>query len=377
MTARKELGIYIHIPFCLSKCRYCDFCSFPHPKPETVEKYLSALMSEIEEYKAEYAEYNVTTVYFGGGTPTLLKAERLGAVCNKLSACFSISKSAEITAECNPATADMEYFKELRKAGINRLSLGVQSMDDGELRLLGRLHKSADVKKAFSDARAAGFVNISADVMFGIPSQTKESLARTIDKVCELEPTHVSLYGLKIEDGTYFARHAAELELPDEDTEYEMYISSVKRLAEHGFERYEISNFARNEYYSRHNLKYWKRDDYLGMGLAAHSCIGDRRFSNTSDMEKYSSGKRIETNETVSEHDILCEKIMLRMRLEEGCDMTALEGKYGEKLLPYRKALESYTADGYVIKKGDFLAFSDKGMYISNYILSEILDFED
>lgn len=377
MTAKKELGLYIHIPFCLSKCRYCDFCSFPHPKPESVEKYLSALIDEIEEYKAEYSEYNVTTVYFGGGTPTLLKVEQLGAVLRKLSACFNISPSAEITAECNPATADTEYFEALRKAGINRLSIGIQSMDDGELRLLGRLHKSADAQKAFEDAKAAGFVNISADIMFGIPSQTKESLERTIDKVCELGPTHISLYGLKIENGTYFARHAHELELPDEDTEYEMYISSVKRLATHRFERYEISNFAKDGYYSRHNMKYWMREDYLGIGLAAHSCIGSRRFSNTSDMENYLNNKRSDTNETVSEHDILCEKIMLGMRLEKGCNMTALEAEYGEKLLSYRKALEGYAEGGYVNKKGDFLSFSDKGMYISNYILSEILDFED
>lgn len=377
MTAKKELGLYIHIPFCLSKCRYCDFCSFPHPRPEAVEKYFWALMSEIEEYKEEYSEYNVTTVYFGGGTPTLLKAEQLGAILKKLNACFSISPSAEITAECNPATADTQYFKALRIAGINRLSIGVQSMDDGELRLLGRLHKSADAKKAFADAKAAGFENISADIMFGIPLQTKESLKHTIDEVCRLEPTHVSLYGLKIEDGTYFARHVDELELPDEDTEYEMYISSVKRLATHRFERYEISNFAKDGYYSRHNMKYWRREDYLGIGVAAHSCIGNRRFSNTCDMEKYLGGNRADTNETVSEHDILCEKIMLGMRLEKGCDMTLLEAEYGEKLLPYRKALERYTEGGYVTKKGDFLSFSDKGMYISNYILSEILDFED
>ena len=376
MTAKKELGLYVHIPFCLSKCRYCDFCSFPHPKPEIVEKYLSELSCEAREYKEEYSEYNVTTVYFGGGTPTLLTPEQLGAICYRLRDCFDVSPNAEITAECNPATADTAYFEALRKAGVNRLSIGVQSMNDGELRLLGRLHSAKDAKKSFLDAKSAGFSNISADIMFGLPSQSQETLSDTIDEVCALEPTHISLYGLKIEDGTYFARHINELKLPDEDTEYEMYISSVKRLAERGFSRYEISNFAKDGHYSRHNLKYWRREDYLGIGLAAHSCIGNKRFCATSDIEKYCCGERIQSAEIISKHDILCEKIMLGMRLDEGCNFSLLEAKHGKKARQYREALEKYSADGYIIKRGNILAFSDKGMYISNYILSEILDFE-
>lgn len=372
-----RLGLYIHIPFCQSKCRYCDFCSFPHPKPETVEKYLSALYCEIEEYRDSYKEYNVNTVYFGGGTPTLLDAKRLCELLDKLRDCFNIDKNAEISTECNPKTAGLEYFKTIRNAGINRLSIGVQSMDNGELKMLGRLHSSADSKKCFEEAKAAGFTNISADIMFALPSQSKETLLSTVSSVCALEPTHVSLYGLKIEESTYFGRHKDSLILPDEDTEYEMYLLCKKQLEEHGFSRYEISNFAKDGLYSKHNLKYWHREDYLGLGAAAHSCIGNNRFSNTADMEKYCSGHRNESFETVSQNDILCEKVMLGMRLDEGCDFESLKEEFGDGVSKISSRLENYKKNGYVKKEKSRLSFTDKGMYISNYLLSEVLDFDE
>ena len=376
MNRLKNLGLYIHIPFCLSKCRYCDFCSFPHPKRETVEKYLLALYREIEEYSGNYGEYNVNTVYFGGGTPTLLEADLLCGLLKKLKKHFAVSDSAEITAECNPKTADLEYFKKIRSAGFNRLSIGVQSMDEGELKMLGRLHSPDDAKKAFADARAAGFDNLSADLMFALPSQKPETLMASLKSICDLEPDHISLYGLKIEEDTYFGRHRGELELPDEDAEYEMYLACVTELAKRGYHRYEISNFAKDGKYSRHNLKYWKREDYLGLGAAAHSCIGDNRFANTCDIAKYCDRERVESFETISEHDILCEKIMLGMRLSDGCDFDILKAEHGESADAYRDALECYVRHGFVIKDGARLAFSNKGTYISNYILSEILDFE-
>ncbi len=376
MNRLKNLGLYIHIPFCLSKCRYCDFCSFPHPAPDKVNKYISTLKYEIEEYGRRYAEYTVDTVYFGGGTPTLLSSNELTDILNTVKSCFNVTKDAEITAECNPATADSEYFSIMRKAGFNRLSLGVQSMNDGELKILGRLHSSADVKKAFIDARAAGFENVSADVMFGIPDQTLSTLEDTLDEVLRLSPTHVSLYGLKIEDGTHFARHRQELALPDEDTEYEMYLSSVKKLSENGFERYEISNFAKNGFYSRHNLKYWLREDYLGIGISAHSCIWNERFFENNDIENFFGNTYDVSIETISSHDILCEKIMLGMRLEQGVNFELLESEYGKSAEKYKAALEKFIPSGHVVKKADSLCFTDSGMYISNYILSEILDFD-
>ena len=372
----ETLGLYIHIPFCKSKCRYCDFCSFPHPKTETVKKYISALISEIEEYGRAYGEYTVNTVYFGGGTPTLLDAQHLTEILKAVKASFSLSGDAEITTECNPATGGFDYFKALLSGGFNRLSIGVQSMNDRELKLLGRLHSAEDAKSTLREARKAGFENVSVDVMFGIPEQTPQSLAQTLDEVCSLSPEHLSLYGLKIEEGTHFARHADSLILPDEDTEYEMYLSSVKKLAEFGLERYEISNFAKKGFTSRHNLKYWHREDYLGLGIAAHSCVGNRRFANTCDIEKYLKGDRIDTNETVSPHDILCEKIMLGMRLEEGADFDLLQEETNEDTAKYKNALERYVSCGYAKKEGGRIAFLSNGMYVSNSILSEILDFE-
>ena len=369
----KTLGLYIHIPFCLSKCRYCDFCSFPHPNRELVKSYISRISEEIEEYGKAYSKYTVNTVYFGGGTPTLLSAEELCLLLEAIKENFNVTDSAEISVECNPATADLGYFKKIRLGGFNRLSIGVQSMNDGELRLLGRLHKAEDAKKAFFDAREAGFDNISVDIMYGIPDQTAPSLAETLTAVCELSPDHISLYGLKIEEGTHFAKHKDELKLPDEDEEYEMYMSSTSLLASAGYEKYEISNFAKHGKYSRHNLKYWERDDYLGIGLAAHSCIDNRRFSATCDIDVYLGGKSLDTEEIISEHDILCEKIMLGMRLGKGIAFGAL----GNKAQDYKSKLEKFITSGHVKKVGNSLSFSDDGMYISNYILSEILDFEE
>lgn len=369
----KDLGLYIHIPFCLSKCRYCDFCSFPHPKPENIKKYIDALLCEIKEYGRAYSEYNVTTVYFGGGTPTLLDADALSTLLLEVKRSFNVASDAEISAECNPATADCDYFKAIRKSGFNRLSIGVQSMNDRELKLLGRLHKAEDAQKAVWDARQAGFDNISVDVMYGIPEQNSESLVSTLEAVCALSPEHISLYGLKIEDGTHFARHKNELVLPDEDTEYEMYMSSSRLLASKGYGKYEISNFSRDGKPSRHNLKYWKREDYLGMGLAAHSCIESKRFANTCNLEKYLKGERIESEEAISVHDILCEKIMLGMRLCRGVDFSSLD----KQALTYQKKLEAFISSGHVKRNGTSLSFTDEGMYVSNYILSEVLDFEN
>ena len=303
----------------------------------------------------------------------MLEAKELCGIFARIKNCFNVSEDAEISVECNPATADFDYFKKIRFAGFNRLSIGVQSMDDGELRLLGRLHKACDAENTICMARKAGFDNVSVDVMYGIPDQTVESLKKTLGRLCTMAPEHISLYGLKIEDGTHFARHRNELKLPDEDEEYEMYMSSVSLLAAEGYEKYEISNFAKNGRYSRHNLKYWQREDYLGLGLAAHSCVEDRRFANTCDIEKYLLGDRLGSDEIISTHDVLCEKIMLGMRLGCGIDFSLL----GDCAAVYKDGLERFIPSGHVEARGNSLSFTDKGMYISNYILSEILDFEE
>ena len=376
------LGLYIHIPFCKSKCRYCDFCSFPHPKEDTVDAYLTALSHEIETESAKLTEkYGsapvADTVFFGGGTPTLLTAEQFDRLTQTLFRCFRIDGNAEITAECNPATADRDYFRALRQMGINRLSVGAQSMNDDELKTLGRLHRSDDVLRTVSDARNAGFENLSVDVMFGIPGGTLESLSDTLDCLMRLSPEHISVYGLQIEDGTYFARHRNELVLPDEDTERQMYTRIRSLLADRGLHRYEISNYAKPGMESHHNLKYWRREDYLGLGLAAHSCLGDLRFSNTESLPDYLAGNRRDTCETVSDHDIVCEKIMLGMRLAQGVDFSVLSHEHGPHVLRYRDKLAQYEKNGLVSIRNDTVAFTEDGMYVSNALLAEVLDFSD
>lgn len=340
-----------------------------------MDKYVSALIKEINEKKEEYSSFLVDTVYFGGGTPTLLPISLWGEIINAVKSSFNVITGAEISAECNPATADEEYLKKLFSLGINRLSIGAQSTDDKELLALGRLHKHNDTEATVKAAFKVGFTNVSVDVMYGIPNGTKESLDKTIKELCSLGVTHISLYGLKIEEGTYFHKHRNELSLPDEDTEYEMYIESTNLLKSFGFSKYEISNFAKNEHYSRHNLKYWLREDYLGLGLSAHSCIGSKRFFNTSDMDEYLSGKALKAIEEVSPHDVLCETIMLKMRLTEGCDFNALEKEFGADVITHRNSLLKFVETGHVKEKDGILSFSDNGMYISNYILSETLDF--
>lgn len=371
----RSLGLYIHIPFCKSKCRYCDFCSFPHREREKIDEYVFALIKEINEKKEEYSSFSVDTVYFGGGTPTLLPISSWEAIMTAVRSSFNVTVDAEISAECNPATADEEYLKKLFSLGVNRLSIGAQSADDGELLVLGRLHKHSDTKATVNAALKAGFTNVSVDVMYGIPNGTRESLDSTIRELCSLGVTHLSLYGLKIEEGTYFHKHKNELSLPDEDTEYEMYIESTALLRSLGFSKYEISNFARDGFYSRHNLKYWLRKDYLGLGLSAHSCIGSKRSFNTSDIDEYLSGNVLKKVEEIPPHDVLCERIMLGMRLTEGCNFKELEKEFGSDTVKYRNTLLKFIPSGHVKENEDVLSFSDSGMYISNYILSETLDF--
>jgi len=375
-------GLYLHIPFCKSKCRYCDFCSFPHPKSEAVDLYVDALVEEIGDgARRLIAHYgtppHIDTVYFGGGTPTLLSLSQFNRLTEAIFGHFELTHDAEITAECNPATADADYLRGLRRLGINRLSIGAQSMNDGELRLLGRLHKSTDVIRTVLDARAAGFANLSVDVMFGIPAQTRDTLANTLEALTALSPEHISVYGLQIEEGTYFGRHANELALPDEDTEGAMYADTLDFLARKGLAQYEISNFARPGYESRHNLKYWRRQDYLGLGLAAHSCLGNLRFANTESMAFYLSSQREASSQRITAHDILCEKIMLGLRLTEGLDFSALAREHGEQAYKYRKALLPFADRGWMKESDGRLSFTREGMYISNAILAEVLDFDE
>jgi oxygen-independent coproporphyrinogen-3 oxidase len=373
----KKLGLYLHIPFCRSKCLYCDFCSFPRQDEEKMAAYVDALYRDLRAHAPACRDYVVDTVFLGGGTPTTLPAYLLKELMGEIYKNYNVAPDAEITAECNPVTGERELFARMRAAGINRLSIGLQSAHEKELKALGRLHNFDIFATCFSDARAAGFDNISVDVMSGIPHQTLESRRETLQKVLALSPEHISSYDLIIEAGTPFARKRATLSLPDEEAARRMYLEGIEFLSQNGYAQYEISNFARAGYESRHNLKYWNCDEYLGFGVAAYSNFGGARFGNSRDIEAYIAGKDItEERSLPDEAERINEYIMLRFRLCEGIDATAFAKRFDSSFEDVcGKKLAPFIASGLVCRDGDRYFLSREGMLVSNIILSDVLDF--
>lgn len=378
-----NLGLYLHIPFCQQKCAYCDFYSVEAPD-EMMERYTDALLLHMEDYSQSALTHEVDTVYIGGGTPTVLPRKNLTAIMDGVYNHFNVSPDAEFSMEANPATVTLSDLKAYRRAGVNRLSFGMQSTSDRELQALGRIHTYDDFLDSYDAARRAQIDNINIDVMYGIPYQTPDSLDETLRNVCSLEPEHISLYNLKIEPGTPFARRADTLELPDEDTEYKMYCDAVDCLESFGYHQYEISNFAKDGFACRHNLKYWNLEEYLGLGPAAHSFYHERRFSFKRDLKAYiramehpQSGIVITGEDyDIRESERIGEYVMLRMRLKEGVDTVRFAELFGldfEKL--YGKKLELYVNNGFMFHEGTNYSFTLKGMYVSNYILSSMIDF--
>ena len=378
MTHKHQLGIYIHIPFCLQKCLYCDFCSFPRAQADTITRYVDTLTAQAASWEGRCAEYEVDTIYFGGGTPTLLSLPQWEQLTDTLRRRFHILPDAEITTETNPAATDGETLCSLRQMGINRLSMGIQSANETELRALGRAHDFSQARATFAQARRAGFDNISIDLMLGIPHQSRESLAVTLAEFLALRPEHISAYLLKIEDGTPFGRMRDSLPLPDEDITCDLYTDTVTTLARAGYARYEISNFAHEGKHSRHNLRYWQGRPYLGLGLAAHSDFGGHRFAAGRSMSAYLDGAWVEEDEEISPEERRAEYIMLRLRLEEGIDTADYAARFGRDfygefdrvLLPYRHA-------GLLREEGGRLALTTEGMLLSNTVLADLLAAND
>lgn len=345
-------GLYIHVPFCLSKCPYCDFYSAKFSQ-KSAEKYAAAVVRNLRQYDGQF-----DTVYFGGGTPILLS----GFIGEILSAA-DISKNAEITAEANPCLCTDEKLYELRKAGVNRISIGVQSLCDKELSALGRRHSAAQAETAVIKARAAGFDNISADLMLGIPEQTQQSLSETIEQLCALPISHVSAYLLKIEAGTPFGNNPPK-NISDEDEAAELYLSAVKLLSERGFVQYEISNFAKAGYESRHNLKYWRREEYLGIGPAAHSFYKGQRFAVPRDLTRFIESERQSEDITDGAPDEFEEHVMLGLRLSEGVSE--------ELWKPLSGALKRIPKKYYSLIGGR-LSLTAEGFLLSNEIIALLL----
>lgn len=340
-------GLYIHIPFCVSKCPYCDFYSVKYDKA-LAEQYVSRLTEEFKKRRG--AEFD--TVYFGGGTPSVLEPEMICRIIKEAKSNFVIDSGAEITVECNPSKELKEDFRQYAESGVNRISLGMQSAVDKERFALGRRAGAADVKRTIEEAKSAGISNISLDVMLGTPKQTIDSLDTTFDFIEKAGVTHISAYMLKIEEGTPFFRLQDRLALPDEDTVSEMYLKTIKVLKQLGFYQYEISNFSKPGFESRHNTKYWTLEPYLGFGPSAHSFWNGERFYYDKNWEIIPDGSGGDREE----------KIMLGMRLTKGVDRALIEKDIGQ-----------YLASGYLRTDGKNVAFTPKGMLISNYILSEII----
>ena len=375
-NGKKSLGLYIHIPFCRQKCNYCDFCSVAKPSGEFVDAYLKGLLSCIEKWSERARGHVVDTVYIGGGTPTTLTARQLSSVIDSCAKNYSFSDNPEISCECNPATGSREFFRELRGAGINRLSIGVQSANDDELRALGRIHDFRGFVGTYNEARGAGFDNISVDLMYGIPLQTVSSFEKTLDDITALSPEHISAYCLKVEENTPFGKMADRLILPDEDEQFEMYRLCVDKLRAAGYDRYEISNFAKRGRESRHNMRYWLGEDYLGFGAAAHSYFEGERFSFAPNIAAFANGTcDLSEGEKIEGRELMSEFVMLRMRLREGVLFEEFERRFGCAFYEAFPAAKRFEGTGHAICDGASYRFGDEGFFVSSYILSEILDF--
>ena len=378
MKNRKEnspMEIYIHIPFCIRKCDYCDFLSGPSGPKEQAD-YVQALLREIQAVE-EGEGRSVSSIFIGGGTPSVLDERLLGDILREIRNRFKMEEDAEITIEVNPGTANIGKLQAYREMGINRLSIGLQSPEDRELKILGRIHNYGQFLETYQEARTVGFDNINIDLMSAIPDQTYEGWVKNLRTVAELEPEHISAYSLIVEEGTPFA--ARKLNLPDEDTEYNMYEATAQILKEYGFEQYEISNYARKGRECRHNVGYWTRQDYLGFGLGASSLYGKERFANTADMKKYMENSRNpekirEKEPSLTREDERAEFMFLGLRMTKGilkadfqrCFGCTIESVYGE-------VLEKYESMELLLEKDGRIFLSREGIHVSNSIMAEFL----
>lgn len=380
----KELELYLHIPFCVKKCNYCDFLSAPAGE-ETRAAYVDTLLEEIRGFD-EPEDYEVVTVFLGGGTPSILPGQAILRIMEALREKFSFHKGAEITLEANPGTVDKEKLSFYKKAGINRLSFGLQSADAEELKKLGRIHTWEKFLESFQLAREAGFSNINVDLMSALPGQTKESWEKTLRQVLALQPEHISAYSLIIEEGTPFyqlyekdverrdAGEEPEL-IPSEEEERAMYEATGRILKEQGYLHYEISNYAKPGCECRHNLGYWQRRDYLGFGLGASTLLNPVRYKNTEDLEAYLGGDFSKKEFFVLTKDNQIEETMfLGLRVLEGVSKEQFREQFSCELrVVYRKELEKLEKEGLLEEEGDFVRLTSRGIDLSNPVLAEFL----
>lgn len=360
-----NLGIYFHVPFCAKKCPYCDFFSTSYSRLNA-EAYVSAVTRNISFYGDGSA---VDTVYFGGGTPSLLSPEQVELIMSQLRKNFLLSDNAEITIELNPSTADEKRLLGYKNAGINRLSFGVQSMNDNELRFLGRLHSPERAAKAVLDAHKVGFNNISCDLMIGLPQQSDTDIKKSVDALSKLPITHISSYILKIEEGTPFYTDGVENLVPNDDCVSDLYLKMCEYVENCGFLQYEVSNFAKPDFQSRHNCRYWKCEDYLGIGPAAHSCYKGKRFAAAPDLNCFISSPHQNVEITEENPYSFEERSMLKLRLSEGLSLSECGNKKNDIL----RKIPMLEKNGYLTFKNNTISLTKKGFLMSNSIIEHLI----
>lgn len=375
---KKDLELYIHIPFCIRKCKYCDFLSGPSGEKERQE-YVESLCRKIHSYGELAEAYRVVSIFVGGGTPSILTEEQILKIFAALREVFEIEADAEITLEMNPGTVTEEKLKAYKQCGINRLSMGLQSTDNKELEALGRIHTYETFQESYRLARAAGFQNINVDLMSAIPYQTRESYQKTLRRIAKLvpPPEHISAYSLIIEEGTPFYERYGEgehaEELPDEEKERQMYQDTIEILKTYGYHRYEISNYAKEGYECRHNIGYWNRTEYLGIGAGAASLIENRRFT-APDLLKKVDGSEEEDIEILTVENQMEETMFLGLRMMKGVSVSGFEKTFGRTMKSvYGNVIERLKKEQLIVEEGDDIRLTEHGIDISNYVMSEFL----
>lgn len=373
----KNLGVYIHIPFCKRKCAYCDFTSFSG-KAKLIDKYIEALKQEINKTKIDKQEYLVSTIYFGGGTPSYIDSKHIIEILKLIKEKFNIHENAEITIEINPGTVTEEKLKDYYNAGINRISFGLQSTNSELLKLVGRIHSYFSFLEGYNLARDIGFKNINVDLMIGLPVQTLEDVKRDLERIIELKPEHISVYSLIVEEGTKIEQKIRdkELYLPSETLERKMYWTVKEELERSGYMHYEISNFAKRSFESKHNMSCWSQEEYIGFGLAAHSYINNTRYSNTINFEEYfvwsESSKIIHERQT--KEDKMKEYMLLGLRKIEGVKISEFKNRFIDNpIYLYKEVLNKLVTQELIEIEEDSIKLTSKGIDLANLVWEEFV----
>lgn len=377
----EELGIYIHIPFCKQKCFYCDFCSFAN-KNEMQGKYVETVINEIKNITHK-EKYTVTTIYLGGGTPSILNPNYIKNILQEIKSSFEILDDAEITIEINPGTVNEEKLKRYKEYGINRLSIGLQSANDKILKNIGRIHDYKQFEETFFYARKCGFRNINVDLMIGLPTQAIEDVKQTLEKIIQKNPEHISVYSLIIEEGTIIEKLINEnkLQLPDEETERIMYWTVVNKLKENGYNQYEISNFSKKTYESKHNTNCWKQKQYIGLGTSAHSYLNKKRYSNTNNIEEYikniqenNISKNITIHEEQTEESTMNEYMLLGLRMIQGININEFKQKFKiDPTIKYKEILEKLQKENLIQITKTSIKLTKQGIDFGNIVWEEFI----